>query len=90
MEVVQNAWARLVQSQNMATVLCRKFKTLRHDLKYWSKNISKLTIAIENSNRALLEIDGLENKRQISTPEANFRKILKAHLIRLLSYQRMY
>ena len=90
MQIVQNAWSKPVSSQNMATVLCRKFKTLRHDLKYWSKSISKLSIALENSNRALLEIDGLENKSQLSIPEVNFRKILKAHLIRLFNYQKLY
>ena len=46
----------------MATVLCRKLKALRHALKVWSRGISRLSIAIENSNKALLELDELENK----------------------------
>nr|XP_045089732.1 uncharacterized protein LOC123497389 [Aegilops tauschii subsp. strangulata] len=74
----------------MATVLCRKLKALRHALKTWSRGISRLSIAIENSNKALLEHDELENKRPLSLPEANFRRILKSHILRLLSYQQQY
>ena len=74
----------------MATVLCRKLKALRHALKTWSKGISRLYIAIENSNKALNEIDELENKRRLTTLETNFGLILKSHLLRLLSYQQQY
>ena len=40
-----------------------------------------LTIAIENSYKALFELDELENKRPRTTPEVNFRRILKNHII---------
>ena len=90
LETVKRAWAIHVNSPNMAWNLCKKLKHLRHELKSWSKNISKLSIAIENTNRALLEIDGLENRRPLTTPEANFRTILKNHLLRLMSYQKLY
>ena len=50
----------------MAMALYRKFKILRHDLKSLSKGISKLSIAIENSNRAIFELDEL--KINISLP----------------------
>ena len=72
MQIVESSWAKPVHSSNTATILCRKFKTLRRDLKHWSKGISKLSMAIENSNKALCEIDELENKRTLSIPKANF------------------
>lgn len=90
MDVVKKVWATPTRSGNAATVLCRKFKLLRQELKIWSKNISRLTIAIENSNIALADLDELENLRSLTIPEANFRSILKAHLLRLLDYQRQY
>ena len=90
MQIVESSWAKPVHSSNTATILCRKFKTLRRDLKHWSKGISKLSVAIENSNKALCEIDELENKRTLTVPEVNFRRILKAHIIRLLQYQQAY
>lgn len=47
-------------------------------------------MAIENSNKTLTDLDDLENCRNLSIPEENFRKILKKHLIRLLDYQKQY
>ena len=35
-------------------------------------------------------MDNLEELRQLSIPEAKFRNILKAHLLRLLKYQSEY
>jgi exonuclease III len=90
MDVVAKSWAKQVKSTNTATSLCRKLKNLRRDLKQWSKGISKLIVAIENSNKALNELDELENKRTLSIPKSNFRKFLKAHILRLLKYQQMY
>jgi hypothetical protein len=74
----------------MVANLNAKSKRLRHDLKFWSKSISKLSVCIENTNRAILEIDNIEDCRPLSCPEANFRKILRAHLLRLLEYQNTY
>ena len=90
LDTVSNAWSKPIRSNNMATVISRKLKLLRHELKSWSKGISKLSIAIENSNRALFEIDELENKRRLTIPEANFCCILKKHIVRLLAYQKEY
>ena len=90
MDVVRNTWARPVNSSNAASVLCRKFKLLRQALKVWSKNISRLSVAIENTNKNLNELDDLENMRPLTNPECNFRKIIKHHLLRLLDYQKQY
>ena len=90
MDVVAKSWAKNVTSTNPATNLCCKLKTLCRDLKQWSKGISKLSVAIENSNKALCEIEELENKRSLTVPENNFRKILKKHILRLLRYQQLY
>ena len=65
-------------------------KNLRYDLKAWSKNIYKLSILIQNCNQALLELDKLEDQRPLSLPEANFRHIIKTHLLKLLRFQNEY
>ena len=54
------------------------------------KKISKLASAIANSNSALADLDSLENKRNLTIQESNFRRILKNHLLRLLEYQKQY
>jgi hypothetical protein len=89
-EIVANSWNKPTYKKNSAANLNAKFKRLRHDLKHWSKSISKLTICIENTNKALLELDNLEDRRALSIPERNFRFILKKHLLNLLDYQRQY
>ena len=63
---------------------------MRYDLKHWSKGISKLKICIDNTNKALSELKSIEDRRGLSIPEANFWKILKNHLLRLLDYQNKY
>jgi hypothetical protein len=63
---------------------------MRYELKKWSKSISKLSICIDNSNKALLRLDQLEDLRGLTVPENNFRKILKKHLLCLLDYQQQY
>ena len=87
-EVVQKAWDKPVKSTNETTTLCRKFKHLRHELKIWSKNISKLSIAIANSNKTLKELDDIEDKRNLTLPETNFRNITNKHLLWRLDYLR--
>lgn len=38
----------------------------------------------------LLQLDNLEELHQLTVPEGNFRKILNAHILRLLKYQNAY
>ena len=90
MEVVAASWAKQVKTTNTATSLCRKLKNLCRDIKRWIKGISKLKVETENSNKALNELDELENKRALSVPEMNFRKILTTHILCLLKYQQLY
>ncbi|XP_073358285.1 uncharacterized protein [Aegilops tauschii subsp. strangulata] len=89
-DVVQRSWAKRCYAPNAAAVLCKKLKTLRYDLKQWSRKISKLSMLIDNCNKTLLEIDGLEERRRLSAPETNFRVILKQHLLYLLDCQKAY
>ena len=89
-DVVQCLWNKRCYAPNAAAVLCKKLKTLRYDLKQWSKTISKLTVLIDNCNKTLLEIDGLEERRRLSVPEANFRNILKRHLLHLLDCKKAH
>lgn len=90
MDVVKASWNKPCYAASSAARLCRKFKNLRYDLKKWSRGTSRLGTLIEKSNLVLASIDELENYRALSIPEANFWKILKAHLLNLLSYQQQY
>ena len=63
-------------------------KLCNQELKAWSKSISRLSVAIENTNKTLADLDELENQRPLTLPKNNFRKIIKNHLLRLLDYQK--
>src|SRR3954466_7540298 len=89
-DTVASAWNRPHFASNSAKLLCKKMKSLRYALKNWSKGLSHLTSMISNSNQVLLDLDQLEDRRPLSTPEYNFRLILKKHLINLLDRRKCY
>src|SRR4051812_2208630 len=75
-EVVARSWSKPCHAPNSASIICKKLKTLRYDLKRWSRGISNLKIMIQNSNEALANLDALEDKRGLFVQEANIRRIL--------------
>jgi hypothetical protein len=90
LQTVCASWTKPTFKHNSAANINAKFERLRYDLKYWSRSISRLKICIENTNKAIMEIDKLEDIRRLSAPESNVKKILKSHLARLLEYQNIY
>ena len=56
-------------------------RRLRYALKKWSKGLSRLKVLIQNTEWAVNELDEIENLRTLTTPESNFRRILKTHLL---------
>src|SRR5207244_10243170 len=89
-ETVAACWQKPNRNPEIASYICSKLKSLRRDLKNWSKQLSKMNEAIDNSNKAILFIDALEDLRLLSRPEWNFRLILKRHMLNLLHYRTMY
>lgn len=65
-------------------------KRLRYTLKNWSKGLSRLKVLIQNTEWAVNELDEIENLRTLTTQESNFRRILKAHLLQLLNFQKQH
>ena len=75
---------------NPAKELTARFKSLRVGLKKWSKNLSKLNKIIEACSYVLAILDGLEEQRNLSIQENNFRNALKKHQLKLLEAKRIY
>jgi hypothetical protein len=75
---------------NAAQTMSTKFKQLRRGHKAWGHNLSNLNRNIQNSNWVIALLDGLEDARPLSTPEKNFRKIIRNHLAKLLEAKRTY
>jgi hypothetical protein len=84
---VQCAWQKNVSKPNVAAITSAKLKNVRQALKQWSKSISKLSLLIEKCETVLKQVDDIEQARCLTVPESNFRKILKNHIIRLMSYK---
>jgi hypothetical protein len=71
-DTVQSHWQQARHFTNSAQDLSARMKSLRHGLKNWSKNLSKLNKVIESCSYILAIIDGLEDQRTLSIQEANF------------------
>jgi len=90
LDLVKSVWNTEVNATNSATRISAKFKLLRAALKKWSKKLSNLNNLLKKCNCTLEVLDALEEHRPLFTQEYNFRKILKAHILRLLRYRKEY
>jgi hypothetical protein len=73
-----------------AKILTRKCKNLRGVLKSWSSNFSNLKISIANITLTLQFIEALEEFKDLSIEEWNFRTVIRDKLLSLLEQQRIY
>lgn len=89
-DVVKLHWESNPFYSNMAKTISGKFKQLIKGLKSWSKGLSNLNKLINNCSWTLALLDGLEDQRVLSLVESNFRKLVKAHLQKLLEAKRIY
>ena len=90
MSVVQHAWNIPTQQTDAAKVLSAKFKTLKRVLSARQAQLSSLKTNISNVKLVphLLEI--IEELRDLSIEEWNFKSILEKKLLDLLHQQKIY
>jgi hypothetical protein len=74
----------------MAKVITAKFKNLWRVLKDWSRSLSNFKTAIANVKLALTLFLYIEELRDLTIPEWNFKKILEHKLSSLLHQQHVY
>lgn len=89
-EVVSLHWNTSPYFANAAQTVNAKFKQVRSGLKRWSRELSKLSKLINNSNFVLALLDGLEDHRPLSGLESSFRRVVQKHLADLLEAKRLY
>lgn len=89
-QVVQEAWNQPVHHIDKAKVIMAKFKILRKTLKEWVSDISNLSITINNTKMLLNFVDVMEETRDLTVQEWNFRELLQRHLQDLLHKQKIY
>jgi hypothetical protein len=90
MQVMQLGWSIPVGSSDKAKRIMGKFKNLRRVLKTWQLQLSILASVISNNKMVILFLDILEEFKDLSHEEWNFRKIVQDNLETLLEQQRLY
>jgi hypothetical protein len=89
-EILQLGWNIPIQTEDKAKRISLKFKNLRKVLKAWKNQLPSLTKTIQSCKDTILLFDNLEEHRDLSLEEWNFRDIVAQHLQPLLSQQRTY
>jgi hypothetical protein len=88
--VVQQEWSQPTIHSDKAKILTAKLKFLKKTLRDWQQNLSSLAKTIENNKLVLSFLDTLEEFRDLSLEEWNFRQVVKSNLEHLLEKQRIY
>jgi hypothetical protein len=89
-DLVEKIWKIPVRAKSSAGIITAKLKNLRYELKRWGKNLSHFKDLITKCNQVIFLLDELEENRDLTRPEFNFRNIVKGHLKRLLQIQYDY
>jgi hypothetical protein len=82
--LVASTWNGNFPQSDAAMLLTAKFKSLRSNLKSWQSQLSNLKITIANVKLVISFIDAIEEWRDLSIQEWNFREILNQKLSSLL------
>ena len=83
-QVLKHGWNVPTNHTNKARRVVAKFKNLRRVLKGWQRTLANLASVISNNKTMLLFLDTLEESRDLSILEWNFRNIVKENLDKLL------
>jgi hypothetical protein len=88
--VMSHGWnVATVQGDNAKNIIA-KFKNLRRVLRAWHSQLSNLAATITNNKNVLMLLDTLEEFKDLSLEEWNFRAIVQEHLTNLLEQHRIY
>jgi hypothetical protein len=88
--ILEESWYSPLPQQDSAMILTAKYKRLRRVLKEKQATASSLKSYIQNVKITIHLLDIIEENRDLSLPEWNFRIILKEKLHDLLEQQRLY
>jgi hypothetical protein len=89
-DTVKQAWESAPIIQDSGKMINAKFKRTRYSLKKWSKRVSNLKEIINNCQYTLALLDGIEEQRNLSVVEKNFRRIVEIHTRKMLEAKRIY
>lgn len=90
MQTAQQSWAENINQADKAKVITAKFKNLRKTLRLWQKNFSGIKKNIDNVKLVLSLMEIIEEVRDLTIMEWNFKEALITKLNLLLEQQRIY
>jgi hypothetical protein len=90
LDVLQHAWNLPVNQTDKAKRTNAKFKNLRRILKAWKVQLPNLSKMIQGCKDTILFLDVIEESRDLSLEEWNFRSIISEHLQSLPHLQKIY
>jgi hypothetical protein len=90
MQVMEDGWSTPIFQPDKTKNMGAKFKNLRNVLRQWYAQQCNLAKTIDNNKVMLSFLDTLEEFRDLTLEEWNFRKIIQENLEKLLEQQRIY
>lgn len=88
--ILQHAWGIPSSENDKDKRLGSKFKNLRRVLKSWKKLLPSREKTIQNCKDSISFLDMVEEVRDLSLQEWNFREMVREQLSSFLSQQRIY
>jgi exonuclease III len=90
LNIIQHCWAANFQEQDKAKRVTAKLKLVRQELRKWQKTLPSLIASINNIKSLILFLEVIEDFRDLSLHEWNFKTILNEKLLDLLDQQKAY
>jgi hypothetical protein len=90
MSVFQNTWIGQPNLNNKAKNLTTKFKITRKVLKEWQRSLPKIDKTVGHIKLLIEFIDIIEEHRDLSIEEWNFRELMQTKTADLLQIQKIY
>jgi hypothetical protein len=88
MNILQSTWLGLPSLSDKAKNLTTKFKIARKVLKDWQRSLPKIDKTVRDIKLLIEFIDNIEEHRDLSIEEWNFRDIMQIKVAELLNIQK--
>lgn len=88
--ILQQGWTNQTTGTDRAKAIGAKFKNVRKIFRIWKAQLPNLAKVIQNTKDTIQLIDLIEEFRDLTLQEWNFRELIKAHLQNLLQQQKIY
>lgn len=90
LQTAQSGWNDPSNQSDSAKAITAKCKNLRKTLRSWSQKLSNIKKNLENVKNVLSLLEAIEEHRDLTVLEWNFKNLLIEKLNELLDLQKMY